>query len=83
MRRCRLRSHGCIRRACSRRVAGALRRARGSQGGRVATPEGQQWFARLTQDADALALRKVHAYALLKSRGHQLPLLADLPVPTP
>ena len=47
------------------------------------TPEGQQWFARLTQDADALALRKAHAYALLKSRGHQLPTLAELLIPIP
>lgn len=46
------------------------------------TPEGQQWLARLTQDADALALRKAHAYTLLKSRGHQLPTLAELPIPT-
>lgn len=46
------------------------------------TPEGQQWLARLTLDADALALRKAHAYALLKSRGHQLPTLAELPIPT-
>lgn len=45
------------------------------------TPEGQQWLARLTLDADAPALRKAHAYALLKSRGHQLPTLAELPVP--
>lgn len=46
------------------------------------TPEGQQWLARLTQDADALALRKAHAYARLKSRGHQLPTLAELQIPT-
>jgi hypothetical protein len=46
------------------------------------TPEGQQWLTRLSQEADALMLRKAQAYALLKSRGHQLPALADLPVPT-
>jgi len=46
------------------------------------TLEGQQWLAGLTQDADALALRKAHAYALLKSRGQQLPTLAELPIPT-
>lgn len=34
------------------------------------TPEGQPWLARLTQDADALAVRKALAYALLKRRGH-------------
>lgn len=47
------------------------------------TPQGQQWLTQLSQEADALALRKAHAYALLKSRGHQLPTLAELPVPTP
>lgn len=47
------------------------------------TPEGQQWLARLTQDADALAVRKAHADALLKRRGHRLPALADLPMPIP
>ncbi|WP_141509061.1 hypothetical protein [Candidatus Chloroploca asiatica] len=44
------------------------------------TPEGQPWLARLTQDADALAVRKAHAYALLKRRGHQVPTLAELPL---
>lgn len=46
------------------------------------TPEGQQWLTRLSQEADALMLRKAQAYTLLKSRGHQLPALADLPIPT-
>lgn len=46
------------------------------------TPEGQQWLTRLMQDADALTLRKAHAYALLKSRGYLLPTLAELPIPT-
>lgn len=46
------------------------------------TPEGQQWLTRLSQEADALMLRKAQAYALLKRRGHQLPAIADLPVPT-
>lgn len=46
------------------------------------TPEGQQWLARLAQEADALMLRKAQAYALLKRRGHQLPALADLPIPS-
>jgi hypothetical protein len=46
------------------------------------TPEGQTWLTRITQDADALTLRKAHAYALLKSRGHQLPNPADLPTPS-
>lgn len=47
------------------------------------TPEGRQWLGRLSHDADALALRKAHAYSLRKGRGHQLPTLAELPVPTP
>ncbi len=46
------------------------------------TPEGQEWLTRISQDADAVTLRKAHAYVLLKSRGHHLPTLADLPVPT-
>lgn len=45
------------------------------------TPEGQRWLTRLTQEADALALRKAHAFILLKRRGHQLPTLDELPVP--
>ena len=45
------------------------------------TPEGQQWLARLSHEADARILRKAHAYALLKRHGHHLPTLAELPVP--
>lgn len=45
-------------------------------------PEGQEWLTRISQDADAVTLRKAHAYVLLKSRGHHLPTLAELPVPT-
>ena len=47
------------------------------------TPEGQQWLTRLTQEADALALRKAHAYVLLNRRGRHLPALSELPVPDP
>ena len=42
------------------------------------TPEGQQWLARLRDQADALMVRKAHAYALLKSRGRVLPSLDQL-----
>jgi hypothetical protein len=42
------------------------------------TPEGRAWLTRLREEADALMLRKAHAYVLLKSRGHQLPSLDEL-----
>jgi hypothetical protein len=42
------------------------------------TPEGQQLLTRLREEADALTLRKAHAYALLQQRGHPLPTLAAL-----
>ena len=42
------------------------------------TPEGRAWLTRLREEADALTLRKAHAYALLKTRGHQLPSLEQL-----
>ena len=42
------------------------------------TPEGREWLARLREEADTLMLRKAHAYALLKSRGHTLPSLEEL-----
>ena len=42
------------------------------------TPEGREWLARLREEADTLMLRKAHAYALLKSRGHALPALEEL-----
>ncbi len=37
------------------------------------TLEGQALLDRLHNEADELMLRKAHAYALLKSRGHVLP----------
>ena len=58
-----------------------LLRARKEEG--TLTPEGQQWLTRLTQEADALGLRKAHAYVLLNGRGRHLPSLAELPVPHP
>ena len=42
------------------------------------TPEGYAWLKKLRQEADALMLRKAHAYVLLKNRGHQLPTLEEL-----
>ncbi len=42
------------------------------------TDEGQQWLARLRQEAENLTLRKAQAYVLLQHRGYQLPSLADL-----
>ncbi|HLF88942.1 MAG TPA: hypothetical protein VI451_08370 [Anaerolineales bacterium] len=42
------------------------------------TPEGQELLTDLRNEADALMLRKAHAYTLLKSRGHKLPSLDEL-----
>lgn len=42
------------------------------------TSEGREWLARLREEADTLMLRKAHAYALLKSRGHALPAPEEL-----
>lgn len=42
------------------------------------SPEGQEWLTRLREEAEALMLRKAHAYALLESRGHTLPSLEEL-----
>jgi hypothetical protein len=42
------------------------------------TSEGRTVLAQLRDEADILRLRKAHAYALLQSRGHQLPTLEML-----
>jgi hypothetical protein len=42
------------------------------------TPEGRAWLTRLRDEAEALTLRKAHAYALLQSRGHRVPTLEEL-----
>ena len=42
---------------------------------------GRAMQQQLRDEFDLLALRKAHAYALLKRRGHMLPALEDLPVP--
>ena len=42
------------------------------------TPEGRDLLTQLREEAETLMLRKAHAYALLQSRGHQLPSLEEL-----
>lgn len=42
------------------------------------TAEGRELLAQLREESDFLMLRKAHAYALLQSRGHQLPTLQEL-----
>lgn len=42
------------------------------------TVEGRHLLAQLRDDADALVVRKAHAYALLHGRGHALPSLDEL-----
>lgn len=41
------------------------------------TPEGRRWLTDLRQEADALMLRKAHAYLILQSRGRSLSYLTD------
>jgi hypothetical protein len=47
------------------------------------TAEGRRLLTQLRDEADALMLRKAHAYALLQSRGYTLPSLDDLHAQTP
>jgi len=47
------------------------------------TVEGRRLLAQLREEADALTLRKAHAYALLQSRGYTLPTLDELHAQTP
>ena len=42
------------------------------------TDEGRTVLSQLREEAQSLTLRKAHAYALLKSRGYQLPSLEEL-----
>ena len=42
------------------------------------TPIGREWLTQLREEAEQLMLRKAHAYAILKNRGHQLPTLEEL-----
>ena len=46
------------------------------------TPEQQAELTGLSAESEALMVRKAHAFALLKSQGHTLPPLDQLPVPT-
>lgn len=43
--------------------------------------DAQEQLMRLRNESEALMVRKAHAFALLKSRGHTLPKLDQLPVP--
>jgi hypothetical protein len=47
------------------------------------TTEGRRLLTDLREEADALMLRKAHAYALLQSRGYTLPTLDELHPQTP
>lgn len=42
------------------------------------TTEGQEMLSSLSEEADSLMLRKAHAFAILQSRGHQLPSIEEL-----
>ncbi len=53
------------------------------QNAHTLTPEGRRLLAQIRDEADALSLRKAHAYALLHSRGHILPTLDELHAQTP
>jgi hypothetical protein len=45
---------------------------------RTLTAEGKELLAQLRHEADALALRKAHAFLLLQNRNHRLPSLNEL-----
>ena len=47
------------------------------------TAEGRRVLTQLREDADALMVRKAHAYALLQSRGYTLPKLDELHIQAP
>jgi hypothetical protein len=53
------------------------------QNAHMLTAEGRHLLAQLRDEADALSLRKAHAYRLLHSRGHTLPTLDELHTQTP
>ena len=42
------------------------------------TPEGRRLLTGIGEEADALMVRKAHAYALLHGRGYTLPTLDEL-----
>lgn len=45
---------------------------------RTLTAEGKELLAQLCHEADALVLRKAHAFLLLQNRNHRLPSLNEL-----
>jgi len=53
------------------------------QNAQTLTAEGRHLLTQLRDQADALMLRKAHAYALLQSRGYTLPSLDELHTQTP
>lgn len=46
------------------------------------SPNQQAQLTALRAESEALMVRKAHAFALLKGRGHTLPPIDQLPVPT-
>lgn len=51
-----------------------------NSGGKISTDEKNE-LKTLREESEHLMLRKAHAYALLKWRGHSLPSLQQLPSP--
>lgn len=48
----------------------------------IITPAQQAELTGLSAESEALMVRKAHAFSLLKKRGHALPPVDQLPVPT-
>lgn len=46
------------------------------------TPQQQTQLRTLQAESEALMVRKAHAFVLLKRRGHTLPPISQLPVPS-
>jgi len=70
----------------ARSVFSATRRRRYDElldknGAGTMTPDEREELKNLRLESERLMLRKAHAYALLKWRGHVLPRLVDLPRP--
>jgi len=70
----------------ARRVFPATRRRRYDElldknGAGTIAPDEREELKNLRLESERLMLRKAHAYALLRWRGHVLPRLADLPRP--
>jgi len=74
-------------RAIAYRVASAERGARMDElialkQAETITEQQQEQLTALRSEAEALMVRKAHAFVLLKRRGHTPPPLDQLPVPT-